>query len=294
MPFHYPDPTAPEITALYGSKGAGKTTAWLEMAKLSYQTGSGAKFYVLDTDGAVPAMTSEGSRFEMLSPARHPTSTNLVVRQPFGWRDYAAYANEFNAAARQGDFIVIDRAELAYDEAKSHYMTTVFGDVDEYIMQAALEVREARQAKDAAVAAGGKRSDVKGSAKGFGGLEPDDWTWIKKLYGNWRNLMVYNTPAHKIFVMGSKTASERFDGAAVVAEYSRTGGAKPAGQDHLTYDPRAVLFCEENSKGYGIYRVKDRERHNQWAEHAQNGFLQLSPAGFAMDYCVKIAGWRLA
>lgn len=66
------DPFAPasaiiqERILVFGAAGSGKSTAWLATAKWLQDSGSGATFWVLDTDRAVARMMA-GEKFRALS-----------------------------------------------------------------------------------------------------------------------------------------------------------------------------------------------------------------------------------
>lgn len=251
-----PGPDVRERIMVMGGFGSGKTSCWLNIAKWSKETGSDAKFYVLDTDASVRHMlTIPGSQYADLD--------NIILTEVFDWNEYNDALNAAAAAARPGlDWIVIDFVSTAWDAVQEYYVAEIYKkDMDEFFMD---------QAKSRA---GGNALD------GW-----KDWSVINRLYKQWSNTMIHRHKAHLFLVAGAKAIGDKED-RSVRATFG-TYGVRPAGQKHLGHLPHTVLLNATATPGeIFLTTVKDRERR------VLDGTQKLNE--FALDYLVGVAGWRL-
>lgn len=240
-----------------GGFGAGKTSAWLNIAKWSQETGSDAKFYVLDTDDSVRHMMSlPGGQYNGLE--------NVVLYEVFDWMEYVDAINAIIPVARPYlDWIIVDFMGASWDAAQEYYVGMRYKaeDMGQYFM-------------DQAVAASSKAP--------LDGWK--DWSVINKIYKSFQNKLVHKHQAHIFFTAGVKALGEGEDRS--IRALFGPHGVRPIGQKHLGHVPHTVLLHQTITPGeIYLVTVKDRERR------LLDGTAPLNE--FALDYLVGVAGWRL-
>lgn len=249
------NPGPPEGILVYGPPGAGKTTAWLSIARLSEASGSPAKFYVITTDNTLPRMT-----------AKAPLS-NLVLYPCLEWLEFEDALDDIMEKAGPGDWLVVDLADNAWSRVQDYFTESVFGkDMATFLMDAR------RVAFD---------SDKKG-LKTFEQLL--DWRPINALYRRWAQRAFLGLPMKKqvnvfLAVRGVPLGENEDQG---LREMFGPSGLRPAGQKELAWDVHTVLLMKERDRL--IITIKDRER----VKHAGT-----KVKSFAQDYLLGTAGWTL-
>jgi hypothetical protein len=256
VPLHNPFPTSERIL-LYGDPGAGKSTAYLNIAKWSQATGSDAQFYIGDTDNAVGRML-----------ASYPDLTNIHVHQLVLWQDYVAFRNQVMPVLRPQDWLIVDFVGDAWPAVQDWFVTEVHGETPEDYF---LAVRKAMQGK------------ALGAFEGF-----TDWSVINKQYRGWFHRLInqatYNvlctSKAEPLSNSNKPTEDPTFR--SVFAKV----GKKTVGQKDLPYSFHTLLLAGEDARGFRtLSTVKDRERKPLEGVRINE---------FALDYLKAVAGWELA
>jgi hypothetical protein len=283
MPFRPPGPRRERILAM-GSAGSGKTRMWMSIAKRYEQLKTPGTFYVLDTDMAVPVMLG-GDTFASLAdrtqwldyePSLSGTgkwvprgevieNPRLVVMEPWEWPEYVDASAHIKAHQTNDDWAVSDLHNPAWSAVQDYYIDLIFKKdaVDFYT--------EARVAN-----------------KKGGALDGDkDWSVINRMYKEFMTPFV-RSRGHLFICTGTKgvqTEGGRVDAKEVRVTYG-AHGVKPEGQKMTDHLVNTVIFAKEFTPRVWTWTtVKDREREPMVGTPAND---------FAMDYLVKIAGWKLA
>jgi hypothetical protein len=250
-----PPPGISERILGMGGFGSGKTTMYLNIAKWSQETGSDAKFYVVDTDRAVRHMLS-------VPTSQYAGLTNVVLTEVTEFPEYLDAMRDANSKIRKGlDWLCIDFASEAWPASQEFYVNEIYSrGMSEFFLQ---------QAK------------LRSGAAPLDGWK--DWSVINRLYKDYSNEIV-NSPGHVFLVAGAKALSDKEDRS--VRALFGSHGVRPTGQKHLGHLPHSILLTRVATPGeVFLTTIKDRERP------ALNGDTQLNE--FAIDYLVAIAGWKL-
>ena len=246
-----------ERILVMGGFGTGKTSDWLNIAKWSKDTGSDARFYVLDTDASVRHMlAAPGGQYEHLD--------NIVLFDCFDWMEYVEALKTSIAAHRPNlDWIVVDFVGSSWEAVQEFYVQERYQaeDLAEFFMDQAM-ARSSKAALD-----GWK-----------------DWSVINRLYKSWQNSLVHKHKAHLFLTAGAKVIGDKEDRS--VRALFGPHGVRPVGQKHLGHIPHTVLYAQSAMPGEIMLKtVKDRERR------ILDGSV---PQGeFTLDYLVNVAGWKL-
>lgn len=248
-----------ERILLFGPAGSGKSTAAASIAAMSAKTGSDARFHVVDTDLAWDRMLYEG--YQDLS--------NVEVYVALEWPEYREALAKIRATVRPNDWVIVDLVSNAWETVQSYFTEQVFdSDIGDYFLQVRKELKTGKKSLEA-----------------FSGWV--DWSVINAMYKSWANDLLFKTRANILCTAKmAKVHSEQDDKATRLLFGSH--GVKPEGQKALAYQFHTVLLTGEQKAGdetqWTLTTVKDRERP------------QLSKAPvrkFALDYLVKVGGWRL-
>lgn len=252
-----PHPGISERILVMGGWGQGKTYDWLSIARLAKQTGSEAKFYVLDTDNAVGHMLA--MEFEGLAVE---SGGNVVLYPCFDWRMLTKALDEILTKMRPADWLVVDLISPTWDWVQEFFTEEVFAkDLDQYFL-------EARKAN-------------KQSGGGFEGWK--DWPVINGLYKSFQNKLL-RVPGHlyataSVDIINNETVDKDIKIA------FGPHGVKPKGQKHTPHFFHTVLWKNSARQGeWRIITIKDRGRE----------MLAGQPvANFAVTYLKNVAGWTL-
>lgn len=259
-------PGSRERIIAFGAQGAGKTRAWLDVARMHQLRGSDAVFHVFDTDDAVGDMIY-GERFRDLNNVH-----TMVCTQ---WSDFEEGLEKIRSEIRPyHDWIVCDLADKPWSAATAHYVRDAYGmSLHQLLIQQRHET----------TAAGAKpKSPQDPHRSKFGGLEGGEWSEINSFYLPWAQDIFLTVKTHVFFACPLATVDDRAD-AQTKAMYGRFG-VKPVGNKHLGYQARTVLKFDHFGDQRTMVTVKDRERTQ----------LSGEPIGdFAISYLKNIGGWEL-
>jgi len=240
-----------------GAWGTGKTTAWLNIAKWSLQTGSPSKFYVVDTDNALEAFLEPGTQYEDLVGK----DGNVEWVRAYEWEEYMSAYENFGPKLTREDWLVIDFITPAWDAVQSYYIQEMFSDDPvEYFLAI-------------------RREKKGGSA--FDGYK--DWSQINRIYKTWMNRMLHRAQGHKFMTAEVATMGqgETKENRATFGSF----GVKPKGQKQLGHQPHTLLLGKVDRQGdITMTTVKDRERE---------AVVDHSYTEFTVDYLCNIGGWTL-
>jgi len=245
-----------ERILLFGPAGSGKSTAAASIASMAAKTKSDARFHVVDTDLAWDRMLIEG----------YPDLSNVDVHVALEWPEYKQSLTKIRSVIRPNDWVVVDLVSNAWETVQAYFTEQVFdSDIGDYFLQVRKELKTGKKSLEA-----------------FSGWV--DWSVINAMYKTWVNDLLFKTRANVICMakMG-KVHAEQDDKATRLLFGPH--GVKPEGQKALAYQFHTVLLTGEPRTGeYTLTTVKDRERVQ----------LEKTPVKkFALDYLVKVGGWRL-
>lgn len=256
----------PERVLAYGGYGVGKTQAWLSIADLYFKTDTPGTFHVADADDAV--LRSMSGQYDHL--------TNVKVTPVIYFTDYAKWAIGLKDEVQKGDWIVADTASSAYSAATEHYLSKMYGKTrSDFELERLLD------------------PEHKGPP-----IEPGDWVQIRGLFLSWwENLVVRDLSTAKLCHLFAtaepKQVLDHFEGKSkdksVLQDYGALGW-RPEGHKSFPHKAHSVLMFARTGNGedgfkYWVQTVKDRS-----ARDTKN--LRLDN-GFAMDYLMGRAGWKL-
>lgn len=242
----------------FGTFGAGKTYAWLTIAKWAHRTKSNSQFWVIDTDAAIERM--------LFSEDFKEIRDRVHTFPAFEWPEYEQGLQESLENAGTEDWIVVDMIGKAWEAVQTYYVNEVFEqDIGEYFLAA----RKAMRAKK--------------TLNAFEGWT--DWQVINRLYTQWAGKLIYKAKCH-VFAVTPEDRLMR-DAERDVATLSSFGdiGFKPSGQKHLGHQFHTVLrFHYGKPEDWRITTVKDRERDRLIGKQLKD---------FVLDYMIKVAHWKL-
>lgn len=246
----------------FGIQGTGKTRDIF--AIMSWLSGTGARYYYIDTDDTV-------ERFLEAPHYQHLAQENggpLIHLPAFEWEEIREHRDRIKADVQEGDWIILDFASQFWEKVQEWYVKRVWKmDFADYLLM----VREAM------------KKDAK-SLKAFEGWK--DWPAIKSQYFSVMDDLLFKNRAHVYMtttVNGINDDDEKLT-KAIFGPY----GCKPGGQKKLAHDAQTVLLKTTNRDGeIFATTIKDRERR-RWSEYK----LGESPTQFAKSYLMGVAGWR--
>lgn len=281
-PLHNPREVQERILA-FGVEGTGKSEAWISIAVASQESGSEAKFYVIDTDGSA-----------QVSLLAHPELHNIAIYQasdpdgllihPDGkvteegtWWEAYAEAGKIIRAARPGkdDWIVIDRLDRMWDAVQSWWIDKAYEqDEDAYWAELRAEQLQAK--------AGGKGTD-----RDYGGFQGNrDWVQIKKVYNTGVLGLLAGPPSHKFAVCLEKEIHPQSKKAPQLR--GLYGETMPAGKGDQGADFWLTVQLKRTPSGdhlVFVRRTKDRGFDNP-------GAVDITDKGFAEGFLVPVWGWK--
>lgn len=252
-----------ERILVYGGPGSSKTRSWLTIADLYRKMKSPGTFYHLDTDDAYDANVEE---FPALA------ESGIVVSQyVYDWEMYTEVAKEFAAKAGPDDWIVTDLFDKGWEEAQNYFSEQVFGvDKGDYFLAARMEMEESKK----------KNKNL----QPFDGWT--DWSVIKPLHAQWANNVIFRHKAHVYLAATQKPISRANDKKDVIDTFGHLG-SKPGGEKSIgVHGVNTVIKFTQKVKGTWIMdTAKDRGSRD-----IMDGTVNKN---FAMDYLVRLAGWKL-
>lgn len=248
-----------ERILVFGPAGSGKSTAAASIASMAAKTKSDARFHVIDTDLAWDRMLVEG----------YGDLANVDVHVALEWPEYKAALAKIRSVVRPNDWVVVDLVSNAWETVQSYFTEQVFDqDIGDYFLQVRKELKTGKKSLEA-----------------FSGWV--DWSVINAMYKTWINDLLFKTRANVICMAKMAKVYAEQDDKATRLLFGQHG-VKPEGQKSLPYQFHSVLLTGERKVDerteYLLTTVKDRER------------VQLDKVAvkkFALDYLVKVGGWRL-
>lgn len=250
---------ARERILVMGSWGSGKTQAWADIAKVSRETKSNAKFYVIDTDYAAERSLQQYDGWE----------SNVEVAVVETWDDYVKAGKEFRSKATSDDWLVIDMLDKAWPAVQASFVEKAFGvEIDEWFLSF-------------------KRDNKSGHA--LAGEYGTNWSVINKMYQGFVQEML-RFPGHVIAcAKADQVQQPNRDGKGGDSDEIRHAfgkfGLKPGGQKDTGFLFHTVLLLGEPQPGRWIYTtIRDRSREQMKAKEVKS---------FAMNYLVQVGGWKL-
>lgn len=224
-----------ERILVYGNPGSGKSYQFLKIAEFVKPN----RCYVVDSDDSYPRLLE--TEFKKLD--------NVEV-YPVGndWDEWTSALRDILKRAKEGEWVCIDRADVAWEAVQDYYIRKVFGEeMGDYFLQARIEFEELL-----------KRNPKR---KNMVVLEGDkDWQVINKVYKqDWLKMISPTFPAH-LYVVTSAAKIEERDEQEIKDIYTWVG-LKPTGQKHLPYQVHTIfLFGHRKQRDWYITTIKDRGR----------------------------------
>jgi hypothetical protein len=243
-----------ERILVFGREGSGKSYSWLTIARLHRQKGSGARFYVIDTDDAIPRMLAE--EFEDVADI-------VTVYPAFRWPQYESAIASILQEAKPGDWLVVDMIDRAWSSVQEHFSSEVYGqDFGSFLLEVRKEARNPREAWTAIA-----REQM--------------WQIVSRLYREWEDRVIFESPTH-VYATASVSVVDKDTPDEVKRLFP--GGIMPAGHRKLGHAFHTVLLAYRHGSEYRMDTIKDRGRKPLEAEIVTS---------FALGYLIKVAGWRV-
>lgn len=259
-------PTTPrrERILSFGGEGSGKTTQWCQIAAWYRRTKNPAKFYVLDSDVTVDAMADGWDDFY----------DNVVPFDVANWDDYKTQLADAESQRdpSRGDWLVVDRGDLAWSSVQDYYVEVVLEqDVEQWMI-----------------------AHAKGEAKGQHPLSGEwgmNWFYINRLYQNWI-VPVMRWKGHVFITAAEKQIIKAKDGSVredkeVLNLYERYM-VRPEGQKNLGHQVHTVLrsinASEPRKQEWRVTTIKDRQREMLVSARMED---------FVLNYLVEVAKWEM-
>jgi len=245
-----------------GGMGSGKSYQWLKMAEALIPTG--AKFYVMDTDNAIPFML--GTQFLKLMPEN---GGNVYVKPAFDWPSYNEALEWSLKFAKDDDWIVCDMVDNAWASVQRYFIGEVF---DKDIGQYLLEVRKKAQQSGKPI-----KSLMREAMKGW-----VDWPVVNKLYEDWILPIVYRAKCHVYMATKAQPVTPEDDPSVKLAFGEL--GVRPTGQKNLGHQCHTCLLMIYGGKDiWSITTAKDRG--------GRKYFTKTRLISLYDQYLVAKAGW---
>lgn len=249
-----------ERIILMGGPGAGKTSAYLQIADMARKTKSDSHFYVIDIDYAVDRM--------LMGYPKLREWPNFHFEEAMSYDEIKAVAKKYRAKVKKGDWLITDLASKFWEITQDEYTFRVYGeDKADYFLAKRAEIEKAA-----------KKPKNDNAFEGW-----TDWPVIKEMYYNVMNDLTF-TRGHSLFTAGPKPVNRATDDKGIVADFGHIG-FRPEGEKRFAHNVHTVVMLEQKKTDvYLMSTGKDREREQMTKEPIKN---------FAMDYLVKRAGWSL-
>lgn len=271
MPLSPPHPNSRERIILYGSFGAGKTSAVLCIAALALKTSSDATFYWLDSDHGLDDMLM-GERFQQLHPDNGgnlrpiylETAENGVARMT----EWEEALGKVKVDACQGDWVVVDTISQLRATGADWYVADRF----DRTMAAQLDERD-------------KQIRAKTDRKASWDLYTDvDYRIVNPKVAELEKPLTLNSPAHVVYIAREKQIDmSREQDPRVKRDFGQYG-YRPDMDMNLPYRCRTTLRLTRISESWEMTTVKDREREQMVSKPFTN---------FAIQFLCQVAGWRM-
>lgn len=261
MPLRPVSPRAYERIYLIGDANAGKTHAWLDMARLLHKFKSGATFYVVDSDFNVERMCGPDSAFADLLD-----DGVIEYRYVSDYREMHDATEKFYGVMGPNDWLVIDLFSYAWSWAQDFYSEEKYGkDLSTFLLAHA-------------------KSGVTGSE--FSG--DVDWRIIKSFYKRITD-MVMRAQGHVICTAAVKDVSDR-DSKVLQSTFKRFG-VRPEGEKHSAHLFFTILLANGGAGGWRLQTVRDKGGRRE-LEGVEVGAGVME--GVGKRYLMDVANWRVS
>lgn len=220
-----------------GGPGSGKSFQWLKMAEVLLPTG--AKFYVMDTDDAIPYMLE--TQFQKLMPEN---KGNVYVKPAFDWPSYSEALEWALTSAKERDWMVCDMVDNAWSSVQRHFVGEVFDkDMGQYFLDIRKKVEEAGK---------GTKSLMRDAFRGW-----VDWPVMNKLYDDWMLPIIYRAKCHVFLATKAQPVTPE-DDMSVKLAFGELG-VRPSGQKNLGHQCHTCFLLTYDGRGsWFITTAKDR------------------------------------
>lgn len=256
-------PVLERIIAM-GITGSGKSYQWLKLAEILKPTG--AIFRCLDTDNDIDYMLQ--TQFPHLLPEN---GGNVYVHLSIDWPEYKVgtqwiqrkpltdqiremitpgVLKDWSVPIKPIDWIVVDKANNAWDTVQRYFTTSVFGeDLGDYF----LEIRKIIQGRGGKDRHGKPATSVAPDA--FDGWK--DWSVMNKLYFDWIYPIVYRVSCH-VYAATDVEKIDRGEKDAELLTMFGDFGLRPSGQKKLGGQMHTVFLYLPGKTNWQISTAKDR------------------------------------
>ena len=194
--------------------------------------------------------------------SEYPSLANVRLHTLFDWPDYMRFVDTVRQQSQPDDWVIIDLLDPAWEAVQSYYIQQVFGeDIDSFFLE--------------------HRKNMK---KGEGALDGwKDWGVINKMYKAFSNKLFFGIDRHILATAKVEKVSEQ-DTKEVRSIYGPYG-VKPKGQKETSHAFHTVMLLTFAKPGeWYINTIKDRGRAPYSGTLINN---------FALDYLIKVAGWKM-
>jgi len=217
-------------------------------------TQTDSKIYALDTDYRAPQSLEHIDIWEKC----------VDLRQPQEWDELQEDTDYILKTGGKDDWLVIDQADQPWGYVQAYYIEQIMGKKPHQFF---FDFKK-----------GGGRGNPMAGAYG------ENWNIINQMYRDWMVRQVLRFKGHVLAVAKSEPIGEGDE--ALARKYFGPYGVKPRGQKDLGYQFDSILLTKFGRTGndYQLTTVGDTNRAK----------LDEQPLNdFAVEYLVKIAGWKI-
>lgn len=260
----------------YSQTGAGKSSTWLQIARVAQSTGTDTMLYVLDTDATVEPLLYDNPELAPII-SYHPVVEWEEIRD-----ETRIFAGQYHdqvfvpGKARRGDWIVVDMAHKPWKEVQNHFTRRAHGidDAGEY----ALALRAAWDPK--------KDKKAKGSVDGW------DWGYVNRMYDDWAKSILFGSEAHVLMLAPEDPVDKNKEENRAILDMYGDVGAKPRGvQKDLAYSVDTILRLRKVQGQTTMRTVKERLRSRD-QNALRPGVAIAEKDGMVRSYLLKY-GWTI-
>lgn len=254
-----------ERIMVFGSAGMGKSYNFYTIARLAKNTGSDARFFIVDLDESVGRMLVDpGFRDVLMTPDLQ--AVNIIFETAEDWVSLNGVVEKFQKMMRPQDWLMIDMLSPTWTMVSDFYTNEIFHkSLDAYMLEKRKELQKA----------GGKDSGT------FDGWK--DWDKINALYDAFALKLLrcpgnlYVTSEQKSYASQNATKDDK--------NTFGPWGVMPVGKKSMPHKFSTILWEKQDRPGeYTLTTCKDRSRTDLAGAKVND---------FSVDYLVNTAGWRL-
>lgn len=239
----------------FGSGGTGKSNCALQIIRAIPD----AHHYILDLDTTPTYERMFATEYTEVEARGNYT---LAMFEPTEWAPLVPQLEKWCGVADADDWLHIDPITPTWDAVRTWYTDEVMGDdIADYLLN------KRKEAKD--------NKDYNKSIKDDMNYDIINRQYFK-LYA-----VLRRWPGH-IYITAEQDGVREDDPKDIKGLFR---GQKPKGQKKLVHVPATILHTVKTREGWEINTIKDRGRQILDEEDVED---------FAIDYLVKIAGWKRA